>query len=278
MSKEKDNSAEKSLLGKVTPYCDQYDSSLLFPIPRQLKRDELSVKPDSLPFVGLDIWTAYEVSWLNAKGKPVVAIAEFSFFADSPNLIESKSLKLYLNSFNGTRFQSAEEVISLWVTDLSEACGSEVAVELHQVDDFNDISGMLPGDNLDNLDIEISSYQIQPDILKTNRDEKVFETLNSHLLKSNCLVTGQPDWGSVLIRYEGHKIDHEALLKYLISFRNHNEFHEQCVERIFTDIMKYCQPDKLTVYARYLRRGGLDINPYRSNFEEEFDLTRLSRQ
>ena len=273
-----DSSADKSLLGQSTPYCHQYDPSLLFPIPRQEKRDELGFDLQSLPFVGLDIWTAYEVSWLNAKGKPVVAIAEFSFFADAPNLIESKSFKLYLNSFNGTRFDSAEQVVNLWIQDLSAACGGEVAVDLHSVDQFDEISGVMPGDNLDQLDIEVEAYQVQADLLQTESDQVVFETLNSHLLKSNCLVTGQPDWGSVLIRYQGAKIDRAALLKYLISFRNHNEFHEQCVERIFTDIMKYCQPQKLTVYARYLRRGGLDINPYRSNFEEEFDLTRLSRQ
>jgi len=146
------------------------------------------------------------------------------------------------------------------------------------VSDFNEISGVLPGENIDDLDIEIETYQVQPSVLKIESKEVVFETFNSHLLKSNCLVTGQPDWGSVVIRYQGSKIDKAALLRYLVSFRNHNEFHEQCVERIFTDIMKFCEPEKLTVYARYVRRGGLDINPYRSNFEEEFDLTRMSRQ
>lgn len=265
-------------LGQTTRYSSQYDPTLLFPISRQDNRNTIQLTGDTLPFVGLDIWTAYEVSWLNAKGKPEVRIVEFSFLADSPNLIESKSFKLYLNSFNGTRFESEAEVMALWERDLSEACGGEVAVAMHDVDDFLAMCGRLPGENLDDLDIEVSDYQVRPTLLMTMAEETVFETLNSHLLKSNCLVTHQPDWGSIVIRYEGRPIHREGLLKYLISFRNHNEFHEHCVERIFTDIMQNCQPEKLTVYARYLRRGGLDINPYRSNFEEEFDLTRLSRQ
>lgn len=269
--------AEQSLLGQHTPYCQSYNPDLLFPIPRQENRDELGFDLTSLPFVGLDIWTGYEISWLNTKGKPQVAIAEFAFSADAPNLIESKSFKLYLNSFNGSRFESEQEVISLWEKDLSAASGGEVSVDIRPVD-TEEYLGKLPGESLDDLDIEVEAFQISPDLLSCESDEKVAETLHSHLLKSNCLVTGQPDWGSVLIRYEGSKIERESLLKYLISFRNHNEFHEQCVERIFTDIQKHCRPEKLTVYARYLRRGGLDINPYRSNFEDEFDLTRLSRQ
>ncbi|WP_024852135.1 NADPH-dependent 7-cyano-7-deazaguanine reductase QueF [Hydrogenovibrio kuenenii] len=274
---KKTSIAEQSLLGQNTPYCQTYNPELLFPIPRQENRDELGFDLNSLPFVGLDIWTAYEISWLNAKGKPQVAIAEFAFSADAPNLIESKSFKLYLNSFNGSRFGSEQEVISLWEKDLSAASGGEVSVDIRPVD-AEEYLGKLPGDTLDDLDIEVDAYQVSPELLHCESDEQVSETLHSHLLKSNCLVTGQPDWGSVVIRYEGSKIERESLLKYLISFRNHNEFHEQCVERIFTDIQKHCMPEKLTVYARYLRRGGLDINPYRSNFEDEFDLTRLSRQ
>jgi len=274
----KQSTAKDSSLGKITSYCDQYDASLLFGIPRQENRDDLGFDLTCLPFVGLDIWTAYEVSWLNLKGKPEVRIVEFSFSADAPNLIESKSFKLYLNSFNGSRFASEQEVIQRWETDLAKISGAEVYADLRRLDDVNEITGSMPGDCLDDLDIEINHYETNPSLLTTNGQEIVEETLNSNLLKSNCLVTGQPDWGSVLIRYEGKKIDHENLLKYLISFRNHNEFHEQCVERIFTDIMKHCQPKKLTVYARYVRRGGLDINPYRSNFEDEFDLARLARQ
>ena len=270
--------AKDSLLGKHTPYCAQYDPSLLFPIPRQEKRDELAIDSTTLPFDGLDIWTAYEVSWLNPKGKPIVAIVDFAFTADSEYLIESKSFKLYLNSFNGTRFDNEQSVIDLWVKDLSKACGSEVSVDLRSLEFEETLIGKLPGTNLDSLDIEVSQYSVDSSLLKLNGDESVAETLNSNLLKSNCLVTGQPDWGSVVIRYEGNQIDHEALLQYIISFREHNEFHEQCVERIFTDINKFCKPEKLTVYARYVRRGGLDINPYRSNFEDEFDISRTLRQ
>lgn len=272
-------SAVNSLLGQSTPYCAQYDSSLLFPIPRQEKREELGFDLESMPFQGLDIWTAFEVSWLNQKGKPNAVIAEFAFSADSPNLIESKSFKLYLNSFNGTRFASQQQVEELLIRDLSQACGESVDVLIRGLDFEETLVGVLPGENLDNLDIEVTDYQVNPNLLSVQASsENISETLNSHLLKSNCLVTGQPDWGSVVIRYDGPQINHENLLKYLISFREHNEFHEQCVERIFTDIMQHCRPKNLTVYARYVRRGGLDINPYRSNFEDEFDIARTIRQ
>ena len=217
------------------------------------------------------------MSWLNPKGKPVVVIAEFAFPADSANLVESKSFKLYLNSFNGTRFESQEAVVERWITDLSAACGAEVAVDVRSLQYEETLIGAMPGDNLDELDIEVTDYQVNPNLLSAE-GAVVEETLNSHLLKSNCLVTGQPDWGSVVIRYKGPQMNHENLLKYLISFREHNEFHEQCVERIFTDLQKYCNPEALTVYARYVRRGGLDINPYRSNFEDEFDISRTLRQ
>ncbi|BBP47113.1 NADPH-dependent 7-cyano-7-deazaguanine reductase [Thiosulfatimonas sediminis] len=267
-----------SLLGKDTPYCAQYDSSLLFPIPRAEKRKELDIDELSLPFNGLDIWTAYEVSWLNLKGKPEVRIAEFGFQVDSPNLIESKSFKLYLNSFNGTRFACEQDVIDLMVKDLSAASGEIVGIEFKSMSGHELLFGDMPGENLDVLDIEVDSYQVDAGLLQTTEEYVVEETLNSHLLKSNCLVTSQPDWGSVVIRYTGQRIDEAGLLKYIISFREHNEFHEQCVERIFTDIMRQCQPTQLTVYARYVRRGGLDINPYRSNFEDEYDISRTQRQ
>ncbi len=272
------DTANKSSLGKVTPYCRQYDPTLLFPIPRKEKRDELGIDSDSLPFQGLDIWTAFEVSWLNSKGKPIVRICEFAFAADSPNLIESKSFKLYLNSFNGTRFNNEQEVIALLEKDLSAASGDFVAVDMRAIVFEETLIGSLPGENLDDMDIEINDYLVQPSFLSCDPEQQVAETYNSHLLKSNCLVTSQPDWGSVVIRYEGAKIEPEGLLKYIVSFREHDEFHEQCVERIYVDIMRQCQPDKLTVYARYVRRGGLDINPYRSNFEDEFDISRTVRQ
>jgi 7-cyano-7-deazaguanine reductase len=267
-------------LGKATVYTSEYDPALLCPIPRKFKRDEIGL-PANLPFHGVDIWNAYELSWLTPQGKPVIAMGEFRIPCESPNLIESKSIKLYLNSFNQTRFDDFESVRALLSQDLGGAAGTPVDVRLLGAAEFSGESlATLPGDCIDDLDVKIENYILAPDLLEGAADpqQQVAETLHSHLLKSNCLVTSQPDWGSVLIRYEGAKIDREALLRYLISFRQHNEFHEQCVERIYTDLMRFCRPQKLTVYARYTRRGGLDINPYRSNFEYEVENLRLARQ
>lgn len=259
--------ADLSPLGKTSAYRTDYAPELLFPIPRQGKRDELGLH-GTLPFFGVDIWNAYELSWLNQRGKPQVAIARFTVPADSPNIIESKSFKLYLNSFNQTRLDSPEALKALLQKDLSAGFGANVHVVLTLPDAFSSIAmGELEGTLLDRLDVEIDNYRPAPELLKANHDElPVEETLVSHLLKSNCLVTGQPDWASVQIHYCGPQIDQESLLKYLIGFRDHNEFHEQCVERIFTDILRQCAPQQLAVYARYTRRGGLDINPWRSNF------------
>ena len=257
---------EFSPLGKKVDYQDQYDNSLLFPIARQQKRDEIGVAADALPFSGVDLWTGFELSWLNARGKPQVAIATFRIPADSPNLVESKSFKLYLNSYNQTRIASWEQVQAQLAMDLSNAAGGKVEVSLLAPADFGrEQMAELAGDSIDELDIEIDSYAPCPQALHADAANVVSETLCSQLLKSNCLVTGQPDWGSVQISYTGPRIDREALLRYLIGFRQHNEFHEQCVERIFTDVLTACSPQRLTVYARYTRRGGLDINPWRSN-------------
>ncbi|WP_319558277.1 NADPH-dependent 7-cyano-7-deazaguanine reductase QueF [Thiomicrorhabdus sp.] len=274
----KKGTANSSLLGRETPYCNIYSPDLLFPIPRQEKRFELGIDEQALPFNGLDIWTAFEVSWLNPKGRPEVRIADFAFQATSANLIESKSFKLYLNSFNGSRFASEEEVIELMEKDLSAASGEAVTVDFRKLGGHELLFGDLPGENLDDLDVEVSDYTVKPSLLKVEDELVELEEVNSHLLKSNCLVTSQPDWGSIVIRYSGQRINREGLLKYIISFREHNEFHEQCVERVFSDIMQRCAPTELTVYARYVRRGGLDINPYRSNFEDEFDISRTLRQ
>ncbi|RJF99915.1 NADPH-dependent 7-cyano-7-deazaguanine reductase QueF [Noviherbaspirillum saxi] len=261
------NLPEASPLGKPTAYQTQYAPSLLFPIARQQKREEIGIS-GTLPFFGMDIWNAYELSWLNLRGKPQVAIASFMVPSDSPNIIESKSLKLYLNSFNQTRVASAEALTEMLRTDLSDGFGAPVQVRLSLPDDFSKQEmGELEGLLLDRLDIEVNAYTPDTSLLKANTEEAVVEeSLVSHLLKSNCLVTGQPDWGSVQIHYVGPQIDQEGLLRYLIGFREHNEFHEQCVERIFMDILRNCHPQKLAVYARYTRRGGLDINPWRSNF------------
>lgn len=266
MTSATDNTPEQSLLGKLASYKTEYDASLLFPIPRLAKREEIGIGA-RLPFFGMDIWNAYELSWLNSRGKPQVALARFMIPADSPAIIESKSFKLYLNSFNQTRLASAEALQQLLVQDISAAAGAPVQVSLVLPEQFGTLAmHEMDGTLLDRLDIEIDNYTPAPELLKANHDDAIVEeTLVSHLLKSNCLVTGQPDWGSVQIRYVGAQIDQESLLRYLIGFRNHNEFHEQCVERIFVDIMRQCQPQKLTVYARYTRRGGLDINPWRSN-------------
>ena len=261
------SSPDASPLGKPSVYQTQYDPSLLFPIPRQGKRDELGLSGD-LPFFGVDIWNAYELSWLNMRGKPQVAIARIMVPADSPNIIESKSFKLYLNSFNQTKLGGTDALLELLRADLSAGFGAPVQISLTLPEDFAKINIVeLDGMLLDRLDIEVSDYVPDPSLLQAAHDEApVEETLMSHLLKSNCLVTGQPDWGSVQIHYVGPQINQAGLLHYLIGFREHNEFHEQCVERIFMDILRQCKPQKLAVYARYTRRGGLDINPWRSNF------------
>jgi len=273
---------EHSPLGKPSAYKAEYDSSLLFPIPRQPKRTEIGLPEGKrAPFFGVDIWNAYELSWLNMKGKPQVALASFMIPADSPNIIESKSFKLYLNSFNQSKIASAEALQQLLQHDLSEAAGATVQVRITGEAAFGQQRmGELDGLLLDRLDIETDIYEPAPHLLRADQDESpVEETLVSHLLKSNCLVTGQPDWGSVQIRYVGAPIDQEGLLKYLISFRNHNEFHEQCVERIFMDVLRQCKPVKLAVYARYTRRGGLDINPFRTNYNTPWpDNRRNARQ
>jgi len=255
-----------SPLGQPAAYISQYDPSLLFPIARRTKRDELGIG-GTLPFFGIDLWNAYEISWLNLRGKPQLAIATFTVPADSPNIIESKSFKLYLNSFNQTRLAGSEALLELLRADLSAGFGAPIQIELILPEHFSSLEmGELEGLLLDRLDIEVDSYQPDPALLQTEPGPPIEETLLSHLLKSNCLVTGQPDWGSVQIHYVGAPIEQEGLLRYLIGFREHNEFHEQCVERIFVDILRRCRPHKLSVYARYTRRGGLDINPWRSNF------------
>lgn len=269
-----------SPLGKATEYQSHYAPELLYPIPRQLKRSELGITDDALPFVGEDLWNAYELSWLNEKGKPVVAVGTFRVPADSPNLIESKSFKLYLNSFNQTSFDKLETVSATMARDLSAAAGRpiEVALELLSASPRASI-GIPAGILLDELDIDCERYQPAPELLATLPGETIEEMLYSHLLKSNCLVTGQPDWAMVVIRYRGKPIDRAGLLRYIVSFRNHNEFHEQCVERIFTDIKQHCQPEALAVHARYTRRGGLDINPFRSSGDyAPPDNTREIRQ
>lgn len=270
---------EHSPLGKDTVYADRYDASLLFPIPRAQKRREIGVA-ESLPFHGVDIWNAYELSWLDPRGKPQVALAEFRVPAASPNIIESKSFKLYLNGFAQERIADAATLAATLMHDLSAAAGAVVNVQLGAAHGVAFPVTDLDGQLLDGQDIAIDHYG-PPDAGFLQADATgtpVAETLVSHLLRSNCPVTGQPDWGSVQIAYRGAPIDHAGLLRYLVSFRTHNEFHEQCVERIFVDLMQRCAPQQLSVYARYTRRGGLDINPFRSSTPATPGNSRTVRQ
>ena len=275
-----DNSLKSLKLGQKTEYASQYDRTLLQPVPRALNRDGLGITQNQPFTIGADIWTAYEISWLNEKGLPQVAIADIYLDYQSQNLIESKSFKLYLNSFNQSKFTDFNAVQQTMQRDLSECAQGDVKVRLNPVAVYDSQKiNHLQGDCIDEQDIQITSYEFNADWLKDCvSDEIVEEKLVSHLLKSNCLITNQPDWGTLYIHYIGKKINHEKLLRYVVSFRQHNEFHEQCVERIFCDLMHYAKPEKLTVYARYTRRGGLDINPFRSNFENLPENLRLARQ
>ena len=284
------NTPENSQLGKSASYIDHFDASLLFPIPRAGKRGEIGITGET-PFLGADMWTAFELSWLNLRGKPQVALAHITVPCETPNIIESKSFKLYLNSFNNTRFADADAVRARLRADLSEAAWRDparpgiasasigVRVLLPELFDREPVYE-LEGLSLDRLDVECTHYTPAPELLKVLPNESpVSEVLVSNLLKSNCLVTGQPDWGSVQISYTGAPMDQEGLLQYLVSFRNHNEFHEQCVERIFMDIWRRTHPLKLAVYARYTRRGGLDINPFRTSYPQSLPTnTRTARQ
>lgn len=278
MTHHRPDTLENAPLGRESAYPEQYDAGLLYPIPRAANRAPLGIDDTRLPFVGADEWHAFEMSWLNARGKPVVAVARFTLPAESPNLIESKSWKLYLNSFNQTRFASHDDVMQRLMHDLSHAAGDTVQVTLLKVDSDELTPQRLPGTCLDALDISVDDYTPSASLL-TVGEEVVEETLYSHLLKSNCPVTGQPDWGSVLIRYKGSKIEHAGLLRYFISYRQHQGFHEHCVEHIFTDLMQQAKPEQLLVLARYVRRGGLDISPWRATpgWEPPHPL-RLARQ
>lgn len=267
-------------LGKQTDYQSDYNPKLLQAVPRSLNRQELGCV-EVQPFTGTDVWHAYELSWLNSKGKPVVALGRFTFMASAPNIIESKSFKLYLNSFNQTRFESHSDVESLLLKDLARVAAGDVVVELLAADDIRSLLPQaLPGDCIDDIDISIDEFSLSSELLAIEVGaQAVSETLHSHLLKSNCLITNQPDWASVVIEYSGAQIDREALLRYLISFRMHNEFHEQCVERIYCDILQICKPGQLSVQALYTRRGGLDINPFRTSLKgQQAPARRINRQ
>ncbi|MYM61794.1 NADPH-dependent 7-cyano-7-deazaguanine reductase QueF [Pseudomaricurvus sp. HS19] len=272
-----DQDAKSLLLGQHTEYPSQYAPQLLFPIAREESRRVLGIDAAALPFRGVDVWTGYEVSWLNPKGKPQVAVVEFAFPADSPYMVESKSFKLYLNSLNQARLADTDELLATLMADLGAAAGAAVQARLLGIADA--AVAECPGLCLDDEDVTIEAYEPQPQLLSLVAGEAlVTETLYSELLKTNCPVTGQPDWATISVSYSGPRIDRAALLSYIISFRNHQDFHEHCVERMFTDILQRCRPQSLTVFARYTRRGGLDINPCRTTEAEWPQMPRLLRQ
>ena len=266
-------------LGKPTDYPEEYSPQVLFSVPRSETRETLGLG-DALPFQGQDIWNAWELTWLEPSGKPVVATAVITVPANSVNIVESKSLKLYLNSFAMSQYATRDEIAGIIARDLSRVAESQLTVSItpanrHSAGQITD----LPGVCIDGLEVQIDATTgVDARMLKTAGEDSIDEELHSHLLRSNCPVTNQPDMGSVLIRYRGPAIDRESLLRYIVSYRQHNDFHEACVERMFIDVKSQCRPDKLTVYARYNRRGGLDINPFRSDFETAADNLRLWRQ
>lgn len=265
-------------LGKDVDFPQKYSPDVLCSVLRSDARESLDLG-SRLPFHGEDLWNAWELTWLDGSGRPVVATAALSIPADSEKMVESKSLKLYLNSFAMTGFATARELQGTISVDLSRLTNCAVAVtiitaansEAYRID-------KLPGTCIDAAQGQFSAADVDPALLQANHDQVVSEELHSHLLRSHCPVTDQPDIGSILVRYRGPKLDQAALLQYIVSFRQHNDYHEACVERMFMDIKRRCEPDRLTVYARYTRRGGIDINPFRSDFEKRADNTRLWRQ
>lgn len=270
--------SNESPLGQAVPYLDQYSPELLHPIARAEQREALGLG-EPLPFHGVDIWNAYELSWLDADGKPCVATAEIRMPADSDSIVESKSLKLYLNSFSMSRYIAKSDVAETIEQDLSVCVSADVEIRMGSAStDYGPILSQLPGTNLDAMRVNCNAYDIDKGALAADKVDVVQEDLYSHVLRSLCPVTNQPDSGSVLISYRGPRIDRAGLLQYIVSFREHKAFHENCVERMFVDIMDRCQPEQLTVYARYHRRGGIDINPFRSNFEVNPPNIRLWRQ
>jgi 7-cyano-7-deazaguanine reductase len=272
------NTPYDSALGRNAIYPDRYDPGLLFPIARAAQRATLGIG-DPLPFQGVDVWNAYELSWLDARGKPEVAVAEFRFPATTPNIVESKSFKLYLASFNQERLAGADALRERIARDLSNAAGGDIEVALTVPSRFDALAlQALEGESIDAEPVEIESYGPPDATLLATTSGDADETLVSDLLKSNCPVTGQPDWASIAICYAGPRIDRAALLRYLVSFRNHADFHEHCVERIYMDIRQRCAPRQLSVYARYTRRGGLDINPWRSSEHGDPPNPRTARQ
>lgn len=270
-----DNS-EGLLLGRHTPVLDSYAPQLLYPIPRSEARDRLGLG-DPLPFTGVDWWHAYELSWLDTTGRPVARVGRFSVPASSPNMVESKSFKLYLNSLNNMRFDGDEQAVATMIADIGAVAGEPVSLQLWQADDAALAGASLPGTCLDDLDVSVDAGEPEAAMLAAG-PQATEEQLYSHLLRSLCPVTGQPDWATLWLHYRGPTLDHSALLRYIVAYRQHQEYHEQCVERMFRDIQQCCSPDFLHIQAFYTRRGGLDINPFRSTDPAALPRARLNRQ
>jgi len=272
-----DDGKQDMLLGTHTPVVEEYSPQLLYPMPRSEGRGRLGLN-EPLPFAGADLWHAYEMSWLDQTGKPVARVGRFTIGASSPNMVESKSFKLYLNSLNSTRFISAAQASDTIKRDIGKTVGEDVALELFDPDDPSLAGAKLVGVCLDDLPVATRGLEPDANMLRMQPEEFVEEQLYSHLLRSLCPVTGQPDWATVWLHYRGTGIDHASLLQYIIAYRQHQEFHEQCVERIYNDIWRRCAPELLQIQAFYTRRGGLDINPFRSNDPAARPLPRLNRQ
>ena len=268
---------QELLLGRHTPVLQKYAPQILYPIARHLARQNLGLS-EALPFQGVDLWHAYELSWLDKSGKPVVRVGRFSVPATSPNIVESKSFKLYLNSLNNSQFSCDEDARGTITTDISAVAGADVTLRLYAADDPALAGATLQGECLDECTIE--PWRGEPDAmqLEVQPGNVVEEVLYSHLLRSLCPVTGQPDWATVWLHYRGAAIMHGSLLQYIVAYREHQEFHEQCLERMFTDISMRCDVDFLHIQAFYTRRGGLDISPFRSTDSNAQPLPRLNRQ
>jgi len=272
---------KKNPLGLITSYPNKYAPELLFAIPRQDNRSSLGISSENLPFIGYDLWRAYELSWLNSRGKPIAAIGEFTIPCESPNIVESKSLKLYLNSMNQTQFTDMTTVEKLVAYDLSRLVNTKVNVRLMPVTSHKELEVVEPpGICIDDLDIDVTCYQPSPHFLKSDENRIISETLYSEVFRSNCPVTFQPDWGTVVINYRGGAIDHAGLLAYLVSFRTHEGFHEDCTEHIFRDLSAHCSMQNLQISINFLRRGGIEINPIRFSATQQTNsrLARFIRQ
>lgn len=271
------NKESAMLLGRQTPVVQEYAPHLLYAIPRAAAQHTLGLS-ESLPFHGVDLWHAYEMSWLDEVGKPVVWVGRFGVPAESPNIVESKSFKLYLNSLNSTRFPSAEKARATIIADIGAVAGASVTLELFPVGDTSLAGARLSGECLDSLSVAPWSGEPKAEQLQLQAERTAEETVYSHLLRSLCPVTGQPDWATVWLHYRGKAMERSSLLQYIIAYREHQEFHEQCVERMFCDIVSRCEPEFLHIQAFYTRRGGLDISPFRSTDVKAKPLHRLDRQ